>query len=55
MNMNKKIQELRKELIDKEISLNKYKERLDTLNSIYEKEFKKIKNILVVMKNIKIK
>ena len=50
-----KIQELRKELIDKEISLNKYKERLDTLNSIYEKEFKKIKNILVVMKNIKIK
>ena len=35
-----KIQELKKDLNDKEISLNEYKKRLNTLNSIHENEIK---------------
>ena len=37
-----KIKELKKELNNKEISLNEYKKGLNTLNSTYEKEIKKI-------------
>ena len=57
-----KIKELKKELNDKEISLNKYKKGLNTLNSTYEKEIKElkkeikeVKNILIIMKKIKLK
>ena len=38
-----KIQELKKDLNDKEISLNEYKKRLNTLNSIHEKEIQELK------------
>ena len=54
-----KIQELKIELNDKEISLNDYKKGLNTLNSTYEKELKteikKVKNILIIMRKIKLK
>ena len=54
-----KIKELKKELNDKEISLNEYKKGLSTLNSTHEKELKKeikkVKNILIVMRKIKLK
>ena len=43
MSINKKMQELRKELSDKEILLNEYKKRLNTLNSTHEKEIQKLK------------
>ena len=36
-----KIKQLKKELNDKEISLNEYKKGLNTLNSTYKKELKK--------------
>ena len=52
-----KIQKLKKDLNDKEISLNEYKKRLNTLNSIDEKEIqqlkkeiKKSKDILIMIK-----
>ena len=38
-----KILELKKDLNDKEISLNEYKKRLHTLNSIHEKEIQELK------------
>ena len=41
--MNKKIQELRKELNDKDISLNEYKKRLDRLDNEHKQEIQKIK------------
>ena len=61
MNTNIKIQELKNELNDQEISLNKYKERLNTLSNTYEKEIqelkkylKKVKSILILIKKIKV-
>ena len=54
------IQRLKKELNDKEISLDEYKQRLDTLINTHEiqitklkEEIKKVKNMLVMMKKIK--
>ena len=41
-----KIQNLRKELNDKEISLNEYKKRLNILNSTHEKGIQKLKEEL---------
>ena len=41
-----KIQELRKELNDKDISLNEYKKRLYTLNNIHKREIQKLKKEL---------
>ena len=38
-----KMQELKKDLNDKEISFNKYTERLNALNSIHEKEIQELK------------
>ena len=38
--MNKKIQELRNELNDKNISLDEYKKQLDTLDIRYKKKYK---------------
>ena len=61
MNTNIKIQELKNELNDQEISLRKYKERLNTLSNTYEKEIqelkkylKKVKSILILIKKIKV-
>ena len=58
----KKIRELKNELNNKEISLDEYKKRLNTSSDTYEKEIqelkkelKKIKSILIAIKQIKIK
>ena len=40
------MQELKNKLNDKEISLNEYKEKLNTLSNTHEKEIKEIKEEL---------
>ena len=57
-----KVQEMIKELNNKNISLNKYKENINKLDNEYKKEIqelkkklKKVKSILIAIKKLKIK